>query len=120
MSLFQWIAAAFFKALTGLMFRVDAAALAKVPRRGPLIIVTNHVHIPEIPTLYVRLLPRKVIGMAQAERVLDKNIVGGNPAVVRHHSGLAWRGRPECLAHGHPDIGRREHHPARPGRDAQP
>jgi 1-acyl-sn-glycerol-3-phosphate acyltransferase len=76
MSLLQWITAAFFKALTGLMFRVDAAQLDKVPKQGALIIVANHVHIPEIPTLYARLLPRKVRGMVQAERVLDKNIVG--------------------------------------------
>ena len=76
MNLLQQMAALFFKALTDRMFRVDAAALAKVPWHGPLIIVTNHVHIPEIPTLYVRLLPRKVYGMAQAERVLDKNLWG--------------------------------------------
>jgi len=90
MNLLQQMAALFFRALTGLMFRVDAAALAKVPRRGPLIIVTNHVHIPEIPTLYVRLLPRKVYGMAQAERVLDKNIWG---AILRWIDTIpVWRG----------------------------
>ena len=76
MSLLQWITAAFFKALTGLIFRVDATQLDKVPKQGALIIVANHVHIPEIPTLYARRLPRKVRGMVQAERVLDKNIVG--------------------------------------------
>jgi 1-acyl-sn-glycerol-3-phosphate acyltransferase len=76
MSVRRWIVAEFLKALTGLMFRVEAAQLAKVPRRGPLIIVTNHVHIPEIPTLYTRLSPRKVYGMALAERVLAKNFLG--------------------------------------------
>ena len=96
MSLFQKIAALFFKALTGLMFRVDAAALAKVPRGGPLIIVTNHVHIPEIPTLYVRLLPRKVIGMAQAEKVLDKNLWG---AILRWIDTIpVWRGEADLNA----------------------
>ena len=96
MSLLQQIAALFFKALTGLMFRVDAAAFAKIPNRGPLIIVTNHVHIPEIPTLYVRLLPRKVYGMAQAERVLDKNIAG---AILRWIDTIpVWRGEADLTA----------------------
>ena len=96
MNLFRWITAAFLKALTGLMFRVDAAQLAKVPRRGPLIIVTNHVHIPEIPTLYTRLLPRKVYGMAQAEHVLDRNITGG---ILRLFGTIpVWRGEADLNA----------------------
>ena len=96
MDLFQQIAALFFRALTGRMFRVDDAALAKVPSHGPLIIVTNHVHIPEIPTLYVRLLPRKVYGMAQAERVLDKNLWG---AILRWIDTIPiWRGEADLSA----------------------
>ena len=96
MSLPKQMAALFFKALTGRMFRVDAAALAKVPSRGPLIIVTNHVHIPEIPTLYTRLLPRKVYGMAQAERVLDKNLWG---AILRWIDTIpVWRGEADLNA----------------------
>lgn len=90
MSLLRWITTTFLKALTGLMFRVDAAQLAQIPKCGPLIIVTNHVHVPEIPTLYTRLLPRKVYGMALAERVLDKNIVGG---ILRLFGTIpVWRG----------------------------
>jgi 1-acyl-sn-glycerol-3-phosphate acyltransferase len=96
MSLLQGIVAAFFKCLTGLMFRVDAAQLTKVPRHGPLIIVANHVHIPEIPTLYARLLPRKVHGMAQAERVLDKNITG---EILRLFGTIpVWRGEADLNA----------------------
>ena len=96
MSLLQRIVAAFFKGLTGLMFRVDAVQLSKVPRHGPLIIITNHVHIPEIPTLYTRLLPRKVHGMAQAERVLDKNITGG---ILRLFGTIpVWRGEADLNA----------------------
>jgi 1-acyl-sn-glycerol-3-phosphate acyltransferase len=96
MNLFQQMAALFFKALTGSMFRVDAEALAKVPRRGPLIVVTNHVHIPEIPTLYTRLLPRKVYGMAQAEKVLGKNLWG---AILRWIDTIpVWRGEADMKA----------------------
>jgi 1-acyl-sn-glycerol-3-phosphate acyltransferase len=96
MDLFQQITALFFRALTNRMFRVDAAALVKVPSHGPLIIVTNHVHIPEIPTLYVRLLPRKVYGMAQAEKVLDKNLWG---AILRWIDTIpVWRGEADLNA----------------------
>ena len=96
MSLLRWITALFFKALTALMFRVDGVQLAKVPRHGPLIIVANHVHIPEIPTLYARLLPRNVHGMAQAERVLDRNIVG---AILRLFGTIpVWRGEADLNA----------------------
>ncbi len=96
MNVFQQMAALFFKALTGSMFRVDAEALAKVPRQGPLIVVTNHVHIPEIPTLYTRLLPRKVYGMAQAEKVLGKNLWG---AILRWIDTIpVWRGEADMNA----------------------
>jgi 1-acyl-sn-glycerol-3-phosphate acyltransferase len=96
MNLLRWIVAAFLKGLTGRMFRVEAAQLVHVPRTGPLIIVTNHVHIPEIPTLYTRLLPRKVQGMALAERVLDKNIVGG---ILRLFGTIpVWRGEADLNA----------------------
>jgi 1-acyl-sn-glycerol-3-phosphate acyltransferase len=96
MRVLRWITAAFLKALTGLMFRVDASQLVKVPKCGPLIIVTNHVHIPEIPTLFTRLLPRKVCGMAQAEHVLKRNIVGG---ILRLFGTIpVWRGEADLNA----------------------
>ena len=96
MSLLHWIVAAFLKGLTGLMFRVDSAQLGKVPRSGPLIIVTNHVHIPEIPTLYTRLLPRKVHGMAQAEHVLGKDLAS---RILRLFGTIpVWRGEADLNA----------------------
>ena len=36
--------------------------------RGPLILVTNHVNILEIPIIYTRLQPRPVHGLALADR----------------------------------------------------
>ena len=56
------------KGLTGLLCRVDDAQLARVPDRGPLILVANHVNILEIPILYTRLQPRPVTGFAAAYR----------------------------------------------------
>lgn len=68
MSLLQRFTAFILKSVTTLMFRVDSKELARVPDRGPLIIVTNHVHMPELPTLYMRLLPRPVTGLLLADR----------------------------------------------------
>jgi 1-acyl-sn-glycerol-3-phosphate acyltransferase len=68
MSLSQRFIGAILKSITVALFRVDDAQLAKVPPRGPLILVTNHVHMPEIPTLFLRLTPRPVTGMLLASR----------------------------------------------------
>jgi 1-acyl-sn-glycerol-3-phosphate acyltransferase len=68
MSLSQRFIGAVLKGITIALFRVDSAQLAKVPAHGPLILVTNHVHMPEIPTLFLRLTPRPVTGMLLASR----------------------------------------------------
>jgi len=46
------------KALTRALCRIDDAQLESVPAHGPLILVTNHINILEVPLLYTRLLPR--------------------------------------------------------------
>ncbi len=51
------------RVITGAIFRVDDAQLARIPARGPLIIVTNHVNVMEIPIMYVHLQPRPVHGL---------------------------------------------------------
>ena len=68
MTLAQRIVVATFKGLTSLLCRIVDAQLAQVPDRGPLIIVTNHVNILEIPIIYTRLQPRPVTGMVAAVR----------------------------------------------------
>jgi len=77
LSFSQVIVAGFLRSLTALMFRIDAGQLSKVPANGPLIIIANHVHIPEIPTLYTLLLPRNVRGMVMAEHVENKQRIVG-------------------------------------------
>ncbi len=57
-----------FKGLVGLLCRIDDAQLGRVPDRGPLIIVTNHVNILEVPIIYTHLQPRRVVGLAAAYR----------------------------------------------------
>ena len=68
MTLTHRIVVAVFRGLTSLLFRIDDAHLARVPERGPLIMVSNHVHILEIPLLYARLQPRPITGLVWADR----------------------------------------------------
>jgi len=57
-----------FKGLTRLLCRIDDMQLAQVPDQGPLIVVTNHVNILEIPIIYTHLQPRPVTGFVAAYR----------------------------------------------------
>ncbi len=55
------------KGLTSLLCRIDAGQLARVPPRGPLILVANHVNFLEVPVVGARLQPRPVTGFVKAE-----------------------------------------------------
>jgi 1-acyl-sn-glycerol-3-phosphate acyltransferase len=68
MSLRQRIVVVTMRALTSLLCRIDDAALAQVPAQGPLIVVTNHVNILEVPIIYTHLQPRRVNGMVLGSR----------------------------------------------------
>jgi len=68
MSFTQQVVMATLRGLTSLLCRIDAAQLERVPQRGPLIIVTNHVNILEIPITFSRLWPRPVTGLGAAVR----------------------------------------------------
>jgi 1-acyl-sn-glycerol-3-phosphate acyltransferase len=61
------IVAPIARAILGLACRLDRAELAKIPKKGPLIIVTNHVNFLEAPLLYAFLYPRDIAGFAKAE-----------------------------------------------------
>lgn len=47
--------------------RIDDAELVRVPARGPLIVVANHINAVEIPIVLSHLYPRPVSGMAKSE-----------------------------------------------------
>ena len=68
MSLSQRLVVALFRVVNGAIFHIDDAALARVPQRGPLILVTNHINILEIPVIYSHLQPRPVHGLVLASR----------------------------------------------------
>jgi 1-acyl-sn-glycerol-3-phosphate acyltransferase len=67
-SLTHTVVVATFRGLTGLIFRIDDTQLARVPERGPLILVVNHVNILEAPVMYTHLQPRRVTALALADR----------------------------------------------------
>ena len=55
------------KWLTRVLCRVHDAQLEKVPWKGPLIVITNHINFMEAPLLGTHLLPRPAFGLAKAE-----------------------------------------------------
>ena len=57
----------FIKFLMSLMVRTDLAQLAKVPKAGPLILVSNHINFMEIPIVFTHLQPRPVTGFVKSE-----------------------------------------------------
>jgi len=62
----RWVAP-LVNGILGALCRIDAAELAKVPRKGPLIIAMNHINFLEAPLLYGHLYPRDIAGFAKAE-----------------------------------------------------
>ena len=53
--------------MTGALCRIDASQLARVPDRGPLIMVVNHINFLEAPVLYTQLRPRPITVLAKSE-----------------------------------------------------
>lgn len=60
---------------TDILCRIDKRDLPKVPARGPLILVINHIGSLEVPLLFVHLQPRKMIGLAKIE-TWDSKFIG--------------------------------------------
>jgi 1-acyl-sn-glycerol-3-phosphate acyltransferase len=42
--------------------------MSRIPQKGPLILVMNHINVWEVPLMYARLQPRAVHGMVLADR----------------------------------------------------
>jgi 1-acyl-sn-glycerol-3-phosphate acyltransferase len=74
------------KGLIQILCRVDDTQLARVPDRGPLIIIANHVNFLEVPLFYTYLLPRQAVGFVKAE-TLNNPILG--PLLFK-----LWKGIP--------------------------
>lgn len=67
MQLIERVTNAVIKRLTRLLCRVDDAQLQRVPSRGPLILVTNHVNFLDVPVVYTHLQPRPLTGFSKVE-----------------------------------------------------
>ncbi len=66
-SVFRWIMNSGLHLGTDILCRIDKRDLVKIPKQGPLILVTNHISSLEVPLLFVHLQPRKMIGLAKIE-----------------------------------------------------
>lgn len=78
--IFRRILNALARLVTGLICKVDADQLARIPPEGPLIIIVNHVNFLELPVIYPRTPSDLGIGYSKAEnwsnpiyRLLFKN-----------------------------------------------
>ena len=85
MSLSRRFIVTLFRLLTGCVFRIHDEALSSVPQHGPLIIVTNHINILEIPVIYAHLQPRQVHGLVLG-RTLEEPCNRLGPGCVRRHT----------------------------------
>jgi 1-acyl-sn-glycerol-3-phosphate acyltransferase len=62
-----WTVNSLVKAGTSMLCRIDAPDLDEVPKRGPLIVYSNHTGQIEVPLMYSHLQPRPLTGIAKIE-----------------------------------------------------
>jgi len=74
-SLARWFMDTVIRLGTDVICRIEKQDFHKVPMRGPLILVTNHIGSLEVPLMFVHLQPRKMIGLAKIE-TWDKKFMG--------------------------------------------
>ncbi len=55
------------KGFMRLICQIEAEQLAQIPKKGPLILVCNHVNFVEVPLMFTHLQPRPVTGFAKAK-----------------------------------------------------
>ena len=68
MSFLRFLATHLLKFAFRVLCQVDYGdSLERVPPRGPLILVANHINFLDIPLLYTTLYPRRVAGLAKRE-----------------------------------------------------
>jgi 1-acyl-sn-glycerol-3-phosphate acyltransferase len=62
-----WFVTTAVKVGTSILCHIDAPDLHKVPKRGPLIMYSNHTGQIEVPLIYAHLQPRPTTGIAKVE-----------------------------------------------------
>jgi|YNPNPStandDraft_1061719.scaffolds.fasta_scaffold00098_5 1-acyl-sn-glycerol-3-phosphate acyltransferase len=84
-NIITWLVNTTLRFLTGILCRMDADELKRIPPRGPLILVGNHINFLEVPVLVTRVWPRPVTGFSKLEtwhnpaKAFLFNIWGGIP-----------------------------------------
>lgn len=67
MKIIRWIVATGLRIGLEILCRIEKKELEKVPATGPLIIISNHTGMVEVPIVFSELLPRPVTGLAKIE-----------------------------------------------------
>ncbi len=63
----RWFMNTVIRIGTSILCRIDKGDFPKVPLKGPIILVSNHITALEVPLLFVHLQPRELIGLAKIE-----------------------------------------------------
>jgi 1-acyl-sn-glycerol-3-phosphate acyltransferase len=66
-SIYRWFMINLIRLGTDILCRIDKSDIPRIPRNGPLILVTNHINSLEVPLLFGHLQPRKLFGLAKIE-----------------------------------------------------
>lgn len=67
MNFVRWFVVMVMKAGLGLLCRIDAPDIKRLPPRGPLILYSNHTGAVEVPLLYGLIYPRPATAWAKIE-----------------------------------------------------
>lgn len=67
MTLSSRIVTPIIRLILSLLCRIDAKEMRRIPRKGPLIVVMNHVNFLEVPLIYAFLYPRHTVGLVKRE-----------------------------------------------------
>jgi 1-acyl-sn-glycerol-3-phosphate acyltransferase len=62
-----WIVNTVIRFVLHILLRIDSSELAKVPEKGPLLAVANHINFLDAPVLITHLQPRPVTGLVKKE-----------------------------------------------------
>ncbi len=63
----EWVVNHIILLIIHIILKIDAQELKKVPQKGPILVVANHVNFLDAPVLYTILYPRPVSGIAKKE-----------------------------------------------------
>jgi 1-acyl-sn-glycerol-3-phosphate acyltransferase len=62
-----WLVNTVIRFILHILLRIDSSELAKVPQKGPLLAVANHINFLDAPVLITHLQPRPVTGLVKRE-----------------------------------------------------